>query len=196
MKLVVKQHRPLRRAALILGFVGGAALAVAVAFHYGHWNYIVQSLDSSGSKRGLIEDNIELRRELEIAERELARMRRTAAVDEKARSEYQGSVGKLRNEISDLKLELAFYRDILSSTEPDSGPRVRGFKLRDFGGGRRYQYRLVLTHVNKDDKVAAGRIAVEIRGDGTCRQESVAAGRNCGERRRSFGFRIQAFSTD
>ena len=36
--------------------------------------------------------------------------------------------------------------------------------MRDYGGRGRFQYRLVLTHVNKDDKVANGYVDVEIRG--------------------------------
>ena len=68
------------------------------------------------------------------------------------------TISSLQSEIADLKLELAFYRDILSSTVAATGPHVQGFKLRDYGGDGRFQYRLVLTHVNKDDKVANGRV--------------------------------------
>ena len=164
MKLVVTQHRPYRRATIVAGFVIGAIAAVAVAFHYGQWNYIVASLDSSQSKRGLIEENVDLKREVEALKRELAKSRRSMAVDETARANYHTSLSELQSELSDLKLELAFYRDIVSSGKPQTGPQVRGFKIQDFDGQGRYQYRLVLTHVNKDDKVADGNIAVEFRG--------------------------------
>ena len=61
------------------------------------------------------------------------------AVDETARANYHASLTELQDELSDLKLELAFYRDIVSSGKPQSGPQVRGFKIQDFDGQGRYQ---------------------------------------------------------
>lgn len=164
MKLVVKQHRPVRRATIILGFLLGAAIAVAVAFNYGKWNYILTSLDAFDSRGGLIEDNVALKKELAQLQKELARKRRAIDVDRNAKIEYQHSVTALENELADLELELAFYREIFASTAEERGPQVRGFRITDFDGGRRYQYRLVLTNVTKDDMVADGSVAIEFRG--------------------------------
>lgn len=164
MKLVIKPHRPRQRVLLMIGASLIVAGAIAVAFHYGHWRSIVNSMGAASSKRAIMDDYVDLRQHNEVLIKDVAKLKRTVEIDQHARVDYQKTVSELQSQIADLKLELAFYRDILSSTEPEKGPHVRGFKLRDYGGGGRYQYRLVLTHVNKDDKVANGRVDVEIRG--------------------------------
>ena len=164
MKLVIKQHRPGQRFALLLGACAVLIAAVAIAFHYGHWQSIAHAMGAVDSRSDIMDDYLQLRRENKRVVAELADMKHTAEIDDHARVDYQNAISGLQSEIADLKLEVAFYRDILSATEAEKGPHVRGFKLRDFGGSRRFQYRLVLTHVNKSDKVADGRVDVEIQG--------------------------------
>jgi hypothetical protein len=164
MKLVIKPHRPRQRVFIIVGIVLATSVAIGVAFHYGQWRSIAFAMGAATHKRGLMDDYLALKRDNEAYAELVAELRQTVNIDRHARVEYQKTVSNMQTEIAELKVELAFYRDVLSSTKPDKGPYVRGFKLRDVGGDRRFQYRLVLTHVNKDDKVASGRVNVEIRG--------------------------------
>lgn len=176
MKLVIKPHRPRQRILIVLGSLAVVAVAINVAFHYGHWQSIGRSMGAATGKRGLMEELVDLRREKEALVESNAKLNRSVEIDRHARDDYQKTVSSLQSEIADLKLELAFYRDIVSSTEADRGPLVRGFKLRDYGGKGRFQYRLVLTHVNKDDKVANGHVDVEIRGrEGSSRKRLALA---------------------
>jgi Family of unknown function (DUF6776) len=164
MKLVIRPHRPRQRVLMAVGWLILVTGAVAVAFHYGEWRSIVQSMGAASLKRGIMDDYVDVRQQNEQLVTEVAKLHRSVEIDQYARVDYQKTVSVLQSEIADLKLELAFYRDILSSTEAAKGPLVRGFKLRDYGGSGRFQYRLVLTNVNKDDKVANGYVDVEIRG--------------------------------
>ncbi len=164
MKLIIKPHRPRQRVLVGVGLLMLFVGAIAVAFHYGHWRSIFHSMVVAGSKRGIMDEYVDLRRTNEELVNRLSKLQRTVEIDRHARVEYRKTVSALQSEIADLDLELAFYRDILSSTEADRGPHVLGFKLRDYGREGRFQYRLVLTHVNKDDKVANGHVDVEIRG--------------------------------
>jgi len=164
MKLVIKPHRPRQRLLAAFGLLAVVTVAVAVAFHYGSWQSIADSMGAASGKRGIMDDYVEMKRVNEALADQNAKLTRSVEIDRHARTDYQKTVSALQSEIADLKLELAFYRDIVASAEADKGPLVRGFKLRDYGGEGRFQYRLVLTHVNKDDKVANGRVDVEIRG--------------------------------
>ncbi len=164
MKLVIKPHRPRQRVLFAVGLVVVVVGAVATAFHYGHWRSIVTSMSAASLKRGIIDDYVDLKQHNKELLKARAKLEKTVEIDKFARADYQKAISSLQSEIADLKLELAFYRDILSSTVAATGPHVQGFKLRDYGGDGRFQYRLVLTHVNKDDKVADGRVDVEIRG--------------------------------
>ena len=164
MKLVIRPHRPRQRVLVGIGIVLTVIAATATAFHYGHWRSIVESMSAASLKRGIIDDYAELKQHNEELLNTRAKLKRVAEIDKSARVDQQKSISAMQSEIADLKLELAFYRNILSSTVPATGPHVQGFKLREYGGEGRYQYRLVLTHVNKDDKVANGYVDVEIRG--------------------------------
>ena len=164
MRLVIKPHRPRQRVLVVVGIVLLTAAAIGVAFHYGQWRSIVSAMGAATHKRGIMDDYLALKRDNEAYAERVAELRQNVDIDRHARVEYQKTVSALQTEIAELKVELAFYRDVLSSTKPDKGPNVRGFKLRDVGGERRFQYRLVLTHVHKDDRVAIGRVNVEIRG--------------------------------
>ena len=176
MKLVIKPHRPRQRVFIVTGFVLVAAAAIGFAFHYGQWRSIMSSMGAASLKRGILDDYIDLKHQNDEFVVQVAKLQRTVGIDQHARVDFQKTVSTLQTEIANLKLELTFYRDILSSTEPDKGPLVRGFKLRDYGGGGRFQYRLVLTHVNKGDKVARGRVAVAIQGyNGDARQRLALA---------------------
>jgi hypothetical protein len=163
-KLVIKPHRPRQRVLVAVGLVFFVVGAIATAFHYGHWRSIVSSMSAVSGKRGIMDDYVDLKKRNEELLKARAKLERTVEIDQFARVDYQKTVSAMQSEIADLKLELAFYRDILSSTVAATGPHVQGFKLRDYGGRGRFQYRLVLTHVNKDDKVANGYVDVEIQG--------------------------------
>ena len=193
MKLVVKEHRPVRRATIILSFVLGAVIAVAMAFHYGKWNYILSSLNKSQSRSGLIEDNVALRKQVDKLSKELAKSKRIIEVDKNARIDYQKSTTELENKVADLELELGFYREIFVATEAESGPQVRGIRITDFDGDRRYQFRLVLTHVTKDDQIADGSVSVEFRGKKDGNEHWVRLGQIAQEGADSLAFKFKHF---
>lgn len=164
MKLVIKPDRPRQRVLLILMLVLLGGIAIATAFHYGQWRSIGALMGSTSGQRGIMDEYVDLKDQHAKVRRANTKLTKSIEIHEFAGADNQKAISALQSEIADLKLEVAFYRDILSSTEVEKGPNVRGFKLRSYGGAGRFQYRLVLTHVNKDDKVAAGRVAVEIRG--------------------------------
>ena len=65
MKLIITQHRPVRRILVVVGFVGMAVLAAAIAIDRGHWKSIAEAMVSSGNKRTLLQEVAQLHREQE-----------------------------------------------------------------------------------------------------------------------------------
>jgi hypothetical protein len=171
MKLVIKPHRPRQRLLAIVGFVMLSVTAVGIAFHFGQWRSIVSTMTDVTRKRGIMEDYLGVKKQNKQFVSQVAGLKQTLEVDRFARVENRKTISELQTEVVNLKRELAFYRDVISSTKPDKGPQVRGFKLRDVGGDGRFQYRLVLTHVNKDDRVSRGRVDVEISGQDKGRKQ-------------------------
>ena len=164
MRLVVTEHRPLRRGLIIVCSVAAVALAIAVALDYGHWKSIAQAMISTGEKRSLLEEVATLRSDNEEFRFEVARLRREAGIDEAARTENHREIVKLQAQIADLSNELAFYRDVLGATEMEQGPRLRGVRFNALDADGQYAYRFILTHVDKNNSVAEGRLKVDIVG--------------------------------
>ena len=165
MKLVITPHRPLRRILVVLGFVGTAVLAVAIALDYGHWKSIATAMVSTGQKRSLLEEVTRLRKENESLKYELSRAARAEDINRATREDNHEQLVTLQTEIATLNQELDFYREIVGGTEVESGPKVKGIQLKVLNGDGRYRYRVVLTHVDKDDRTAEGVLNLGFSGE-------------------------------
>ncbi|MGR8919724.1 MAG: DUF6776 family protein [Gammaproteobacteria bacterium] len=165
MKLVVTHHRPWRKALVTLAMLLGVALAVAVAMDYGHWKSIAGAMVSTGEKRTLLKEVVELRRNNEALRDQVAALKRSEAVHEQARKGNHAEMVALRATIAELTGEVEFFRDVVGATAVASGPRVRGIRIRPLAGDGRFGYKLVMTHVNKDSRIAEGSLDVDIRGE-------------------------------
>lgn len=158
MKLVIRPYRPRQRVLVVVGLVLTVIGATGIAYHYGRWWPAVDAMGAASVKRGIMDDYVELRRHNEKLLRFRGKYEKAAEIDDFVRFELQKTLSGC-----DLKsLIRSWSRDILSSIDPVTRPHVQGLKLRDYGDGGRYQYKLVLTHMNKDDKVVDGHVDVEI----------------------------------
>jgi hypothetical protein len=165
MKLVITQHRPVRKVLVLVGFVGAAFLAIAIAVDYGHWKSIAEAMVSTGKKRSLLQEVAQLRREREDLMFELAKFRRTDEINRHTREDNHEQLVRLQSEIASLNQELDFYRDVVRATEVESGPKVKGIQIKTLNGEGRYSYRVMLTHVDKDDRVAEGKLDIGFLGE-------------------------------
>ena len=165
MKLVITQHRPLRRALTAAAYIGAAVLAVAIALDYGHWKYIAEAMVSTDKKRTLLQEVAQMRSERESLEFEIARLRRGEDINRQTREDNHQQLVILQSEIAALNQELEFYRDIVGAAEVNSGPKVKGLQFKTLVGDGRFSYRLVLTYVDKDDRLAEGKLNIGFRGE-------------------------------
>ena len=165
MKLVITQHRPVRRVLSAAAFLGAAVLAVAIALDYGHWKYIAEAMVSTGQKRTLLQEVAQMRAEREDLKFEIARLQRGEDINRKTREDNHQQLVRLQSEIAALNQELEFYRDVIGAAEVNSGPKVKGIQFKTLVGDGRYRYRLVLTYIDKDDRVAEGNLNIGFRGE-------------------------------
>lgn len=174
MKLVVTQHRPWRRLVMAVLLAGGAALAIAVAFDYGHWKSIATAKVTTGKKRSLLEEVEDLRAANESLRYEIARLRRSDEINRATRQENHAQLVAVQTKNAALNQELEFYREVVAGTEVESGPKVSGIQLQSLNGEGRYRYRVVLTHVDKDDRVAEGVLNIGFRGEQGGKRKALA----------------------
>ncbi len=165
MKLVIKQHRPLRRLFIGVGIVLATLAAAAITADFGQWRNLARIImPRVGS--GVVGEEIETLREDNSALRyEVARLRRGQEIDKSARGEDHLQFVQLQAEVAKLKAEVAFYRDVVAAPDADAGAQIKGLQLRPLDSPGRFSYRLVLAHIDENDLVAEGSIRIAVKGE-------------------------------
>ncbi|MGD8711428.1 MAG: hypothetical protein PVG50_01185, partial [Thiohalophilus sp.] len=69
-----------------------------------------------------------------------------------------------QSEILELKEELAFYRGIVSPREASTGLQLQKFSIEPDGSPQRLRYRVVLTQVLGNDRLARGQVQLQLEG--------------------------------
>ncbi|HEB55721.1 MAG TPA: hypothetical protein ENI98_05335 [Gammaproteobacteria bacterium] len=164
MNLVVKPHRPwLTRMLLGLGIitllVGGWTL-----FDYGRYLAGYNSAECADERQTLLAVRKKLEQDVDSLREQKALLERAAQIEREAYNELDTTLKELQGEILELKEELAFYRGIVSPQDASSGLRLQRFKIEVNGESRRYRYKLVLTQVLKNDRMASGKVRLSIDG--------------------------------
>lgn len=193
MKLVIKPHRPLRRALVIGGSLVAALLAVAVAVDYGHWRSIAGAMVATGDTRKLLEEALALRRENEQLRYTVSRLRRAEEINRTAQSKAREAMADLKADMSALTAELRFYRDVVGASEVDAGPRIGGVQIKALDTGGLYRYTLVMTHFDKDDRMAEGVLQLALRGERAGKQAALSYAQMVASGPESLAFRFKHF---
>lgn len=134
--------------------------------------------------RGLESEKGELRERVAILER-------AAQVERQAYSHVDHTLRDLQDQILDLKEELAFYRGIVASRGKAQELAIQSFKVQKDGNSGNYRYKLVLTRVEKSDKVLRGKVGLTVAGeqDGSFKRLNLADLSGQGEQEMELNFR-------
>jgi len=90
-------------------------------------------------------------------------LERTTQIDSQAAAELHDEIKKLQDEVYKLRRELEFYQNIMSSTGSSKGLNIQGMQI-DRLTDNNYQFKLILTHVSKNDKVVEGNVEIVLEG--------------------------------
>lgn len=93
-----------------------------------------------------------------------ATLERGQAIAGEANDEVKDSLNKMEAELLELKEELSFYRSIVSPSSMEPGLHVQSFQLEHGESERQYLYKLVLTLVRGNDRVARGEVQIKVEG--------------------------------
>ena len=164
MNLVVKPHHPWKTRALwtlaiLLMLVGGYTL-----FDYGRYLAGYDSDKASRVESELLQQTKRLEKEIENLRQEKALLQRARQIERPAYSDLDGTIKNLQSEILELKEELAFYRGIVSPREASTGLQLQKFSIEPDGSPQRLRYRVVLTQVLGNDRLARGQVQLNLEG--------------------------------
>ena len=163
-RLVIKQHQPYRPLMYLAGSVLLFIVALVAIVDYAEWRFLLGTMSLAGEQQKAIADNLTLRKENRRLADETAQLERTVQIDAEARRAAQEMIAALELEVSELKREVAFYREVFESTEARGGPKVQGARLRALPEPGHYLLALALTHMGAGSKPTSGRLAVTLSG--------------------------------
>jgi len=177
MRLVVKQHRPVRKLLGIGFMVVVLALIVWLSGDYDQWRFIKERMSVAAHRQMLWRDNHDLQEENRKLRRQVLSLQRDHEVDLQSYQALNGTLMELQDKVRTLGDEVTFYRGIMSSAGHDAGLRLEGLRFQQIADSRRYRYTLVLTNLVKRERPVEGRLRVTLTGSqqGQRRQLDLAA---------------------
>ena len=163
-KLVIKQHKPLYWTLVVVSVSVFVSLTLWLLMDSSHWEFIRYKISSAQEDKHLWEINRELIIENKALRENLNKVESLAKVDKETILNMQEEIIRLQNEIFDIKGELVFYKGIMDATRESKGLNIQGLLIEPLIRPNNYRYKLVLTHVTKSDKSAAGKAEILFEG--------------------------------
>lgn len=149
--------------------IAATIAGIVVLAGVGLYNY---GLSSAGFERfladrtaaGLKDKTSSLERENAQLREALARAERTLQMDKAAYDELNQSLKGSTAEITKLREDLNFYRNIISPPNKKGGLRIQSLNIEKGLEGHTYKYKLVLIQALKHDRLVVGKARFHITG--------------------------------
>lgn len=121
----------------------------------------------------------------------VAILERSSQVDRQAAQAVRDELGALQEELQAAREEIKFYRGIVSPGEGNQGLRIHNFSLNRGLQAGEYQYDLVLTQLQRNDRYVSGKVLWSITGkqDDVVSELGLAAVTESGTKSLEFRFR-------
>ena len=187
----VHRYDPARRRVQVLLILAAIIVTGVVAYEFGsfHSGYLNNAYKA---RIGKLEDEVD---ELEDNNNQLlsdvALLQRSSQVEKQAAFEVNANQHELESQVMELKEELSFYKSIISPSEMKPGLHVQSFNIENGETSHEYLYKLVLTQVRGQNRVARGMVDLLIDGeqDGEPRSLHLANVSNNGVEQIAFAFK-------
>jgi len=195
--LEIRPRRP--RRGLKIGLLIGGVIVIVCAYLWGYKSSVVDA--------ELLKEQLE-RQQLSYEERggriqqlkiKIVQLEQGRKVDAVAIQEVKVSLKEQQQEILELREGIAFYRGIVSPSEAKTGILIQRFELTPLAEKGLFHYRLVLTQVLKNERVAKGKVEVRLLGvlDGRSHQLSLSEVSDISNKAMKFRFKyFQLFEGD
>jgi len=162
--MVVVPYRPVRKALLMT-----LALVLAVGAAVG--SYFLGYTQGESLQAGAVDERNQLREqvarysaEAEELRQQLANVRLGSEVDQQASEELRTQVISLKEEVTSLEENIAFYRGIMAPDENRSGLTIGSLNVIGTGSAREYRYKLVVQQLATNHQVLNGHVNFNIVG--------------------------------
>ena len=163
-KLVIKHHNPLHIFAVIVISCAVITMTTWILLDESQWSYIKSSLTEAKKKKELWLENQVMSNTIAKLEERIIMLERTAQLERHTIKNLQVGIIEQQDEVYKLKNELEFYEGIMTAARESKGLSIQGLYIEETSQTRSYYFKLILTHVSKSDKVAAGTLSILLEG--------------------------------
>jgi cell division protein FtsB len=162
--LIIKHNRPYQIVALAIAVSLMIFTTLWLLLDESHWSYIKSRVAIGQESKHLWAENRALEAENKRLRERIIMLERTTQIDSQAAAELHEEMKKLQDEIYSLKGELEFYQAIMTSTSSTRGLSIQGMQIDRLQVENNFHFKLILTHVEKSDKVAEGMVEISLEG--------------------------------
>ncbi|MEM8499954.1 MAG: DUF6776 family protein [Pseudomonadota bacterium] len=159
-RMVVVPYDPVRRILLVLFVLLLLVASFAAGFVLSNQDYftIKQQRDD------LLVELSEANKESKEQQRRVAQLQMGANVDQQATNQVRENMADLRQEITELKSEISFYKGLMAPKDREKGVSIRSLDLLATASPRKYQFKMVLQQFANDHRLVMGNVNVSVVG--------------------------------
>ncbi|MGH8120175.1 MAG: DUF6776 family protein [Gammaproteobacteria bacterium] len=174
--LIIKQDRPYQIMVAVILLTIMVSTTIWFLLDESHWAFIKSRVAMGQETRRLWEVNRKLEQENKHLNEQIVMLERSTQIDNQAAADLHEEMKRLQDEIYKLKEELVFYQGIVTSAVSSEGLKIQSLRIVELPEKRNYHFKLILTHITKDDIVAEGMIEILLEGvqDGTVRELDIS----------------------
>lgn len=169
-------HDPLKKRLKALFMIVALVAAGWGLFRLG---YMESGFDAqrSADRLGDLKERVAyLEQQNSVLTRQVAQLERSKGIESEATEQVSTALASMEAEMLELREELAFYRSIVSPSKMEPGLHVQSFQIERGEADGQYNYKLVLTLVRGNNRVARGGVQMRVAGtmDGEPRELTLA----------------------
>ena len=125
----------------------------------------------------------------------LARSEQATDVELQASKTVTQNLARLEARIMELNEELSFYKGIISPSQTKRGLFIQKFRVSAGEETRKYNYKLVLTQVRSNNKLARGKVKLRIAGKRGGKQVTLSLSELSGQGKDTLSFSFKYFQS-
>lgn len=163
-RLVIKNHRPWQMALAIITLSMVISLITWLFLDNNHWQVIHKQLSGNTSAKELIEENQVLQAQNSELNGKILMLDQTTRLDQETAIGMQQELKGLQDEIYKLKRELEFYKGVMDTSKSASGFDIHGIYIEPLNKPSHYHMKVVLTNVDKANRILQGSLDMDIDG--------------------------------
>lgn len=163
-KLVVVPHRPGKRARQSLFFFVSSIAIAVVGFVAGESRISGQYNEVAAERDSLLQELQQLSESDRVHRQEIANLERGRAIDTQANQTVKSTIKELKQEVSQLKADVTFYKNILAPADNTKGLQIQKLEIQSTSDSNRFAYKVVLTQVANNKRYIQGVVAVNFIG--------------------------------